>query len=301
MVRKSKRTCYIVSSWKIDISPLVYALEKRNVTITRAEHTSPQFSIADGIRDQIRDAEFVIGVLGRPQDNTNVYYEIGLAHGLDKRVLLFSTEPTLELPFNLEQLYIVRSALSNSDAIDFSIDQILSAPPLTEKRRSNKSKSTSKPLGNRATEFLNRLNNLSQSGAARQLEELVSDLLKACAVDVVAESLSKDTGADFAIWSDELEPTVGNPLIVEVKQTLEQKSDIANVGKEIAKYLTNTGRSWVILLYQNGIEAGNPIWTKLPPTVLVFRLDELILQLRDTSLPDVVRIRRNQIAHGGVS
>ncbi len=298
MPRKTKRTCYIVSSWKTDIGPILASLKERGVTVSRAELLSPGVSIAEGIRDQIRDADFVIGVLGRPQDDTNVFYEIGLAHGLDKRVLLFATDPHQKLPFDVEHHYIVRSALSNSDAIEFAIDQIFNAPPLTEKRRPPRSKSVSKPLGNRASDFLNRLSNLPTTRSARQLEGLVYDLLRACTVDVIAESEGRDIRADFAIWSDELEPLMGNPLIVEVKRTLGRKTDIAKTGNQIAKYLENASGVWALLLYQNGFEADHPSWTQLPPTVIAFRLDELIRQLRKRSLPEVVRKRRNQIVHG---
>lgn len=293
------RSCYLVSSWKTDVGPLRAALQNRGIRVSRADELPPGVAISEGIRDQIRDADFVIGVLGKAQFDANVFYEIGLAHGLDKRVILFATDTEQKLPFDIEHHYVVRSPLTNSIAVEFAIDQILNAPPPpSAKRRPSPPKERVKPLGERATKFLRRLDDLPSSGSGRNLEDLVNDLLNACGVDVVAEAVTKEIGADFAVWSDELDPILGNPLIVELKRTILRTSDVTNAGQQLGRYLAQSGGLWGLLLYQNGYDPDHPAWAELPPTVIAMRLDDLIRQLRRHSFPDVIRNRRNLLVHG---
>lgn len=298
MASKSKRSCYVVSSWKTDIRPIVDSLKKHGLTFSVADIHSPSVSIVDRIRNQIDAADFVIGIFGNPHEDTNVFYEIGLAHGLDKRVLIFATDPKAKLPFEVERLNIVRSDLSNSAAVDFAIDQLISAPPKSIKARPARPTSISKPLGRQASHLLERLNKLPETGSEYLLTELVNDLLHACKLDVIAESKVKDIGVDFAIWSDELEPFMGNPLIVEVKKKLGRKVEIVKAGDQLAKYLERASADWALLIYQLGVEEEDVAWNSLSPKVIPLRLDKLINRLRDQSLADVVRDRRNQVVHG---
>jgi hypothetical protein len=293
------RSCYLVSSLSTDVGPLRAALQNRGIRVSLADQLPPGVAIAEGIRDQIRDADFVIGVLGKVQFDANVFYEIGVAHGLDKRIILFATDTEQKLPFDIEHHYVVRSPLTNSIAIEFAIEQILNAPPLPNaKRRPSPPKERVKPLGERATKFLRRLNELPKSGSARRLEDLVNDLLNSCGVNVVTEAATKEIVADFAVWSDELDPILGNPLIVELKRTIRGTSDVTNAGQQLGRYLAQSGGLWGLLLYQNGIDPDHPAWVQLPPTVIAMRLDYLIRQLRTRSFTDVIRDRRNLLVHG---
>jgi len=241
----------------------------------------------------------VVGVLGETQFDANVFYEIGLAHGLDKRVILFATATDQRLPFDIEHHYIVRSPLTNSVAVDFAIDQILSAPPPSStKRRPSQPKELAKPLGSKATRFLRRLDDLAESRSERELEYLVHELLSAAGVDVVAEARSKNIAVDFAVWSDELEPFLGNPLIIELKRSLRRRVDVVKAGQQLSRYLSHSGGLWGLLLYHHGFDPDHPAWAELPPNVMAMRLEDLIRQLRGQSFPEALRRRRNLAIHG---
>ena len=300
MARKqpATRSCYLVSSRKTNVEPLRTVLNNHGVDVVRVDDLSPGVAIADAIRDQIRSADFVVGVLGKAEFDSNVFYEIGLAHGLDKRVILFATESSEQLPFDIEHHFVVRSPLHNSVAVEFAIDQILNAPPPKTTKRKSIPTPRVKPLGSKATKFLHRLDDLPTSGSGRKLEDLVYDLLNACGVDVVSESDTKDMGADFAVWSDELEPLLGNPLIIELKRTIRRKKDVENAGKQLNRYLLQSGGIWGLLLYQNGFDLDHSAWAALPPNVIPMRLDDLTRKLRTRSFPDVIRQRRNELVHG---
>ena len=60
--------------------------------------------LSDQIHSAIRRAEFVVADLTGA--NPNVLFEVGLALGLNKPVLLLSQGPTKEMPFDLQQLQV---------------------------------------------------------------------------------------------------------------------------------------------------------------------------------------------------
>jgi hypothetical protein len=293
-----KRSCYLVSSLETDLAPLLRVLRHKNIRVSTAENLAPGVSIAGEVRREIRDADFVIGVLSRSISDANVFYEIGVAYGLEKRILLFATRADEKLPLDLERHYVVRSPLANVEAVEFAINQLLNAPTPLPKRSTSRPKPRSKPLGRKATDFLKRFDDLPSSGSARALEDLVRDLLNACDLDVVSEATEKELRADFAVWSDELEPFVGNPLIIEVKSGLRSRSDIEKAGQQVRLYLEQIGGLWGLILYQAGSESRHEDWKAMPPHVFAIGVDNLIADLRGHSFPDVIRRRRNLLVHG---
>lgn len=76
------------------------ALEKLNIKCIRADNKISSGQLLDKIRIDIEKSRFVIVKVD--SDNLNVYFELGLAMGLDKDVLLVSEEDlVLQLPTDL--------------------------------------------------------------------------------------------------------------------------------------------------------------------------------------------------------
>lgn len=66
---------------------------------TRTESQEPNTPPAVAAQDLLRDSDFVIADITGA--NPNVMYEVGMAQGLGKRVLLLSSERSSALPFDL--------------------------------------------------------------------------------------------------------------------------------------------------------------------------------------------------------
>src|SRR5262245_34470394 len=88
-----------------------------------------------------------------------------------------------------------------------------------------------------------------------ELEALVADALREAGVDVLTTS-PRDQEADLAIWSDALQPFVGNPLLVEIKARLQGQRAVADAAQQLAKYVTAAGGLWGLLLYGAGAGGG---------------------------------------------
>ena len=291
--------CHLISSQKIEVTSLIRALQDKGVAVSRSDELSAGISIIHAIPERIFYSDFVVAVLSKPEFDANVYFEIGLAQGLGKRTLLFATEENQSVPFDHEHHYIVRSSLSNETAVEFAIEQIISAPPKSAQRaRGLPLDSRGKPLETESKYFLNRLNQIPTEDRGLLLEAFVADLLLACGVEVLSESSRKEKTADFAVWSDELEQTVGNPLVIEVKRALRSKSVIGEAGQQLSKYVANGRGNWGLLLYKDGRKPSSVARDILPPNIICLRLDELLEQLRNSSFSKVIKHHRNNLVHG---
>src|SRR5207245_1329120 len=63
----------------------------------------------------------------------------------------------------------------------------------------------------------------AQASPERQLEELVAQVFERWGAVVSRLREPSDRGVDMAVWIDDIESTIGNPLLVEVNKTLSRR------------------------------------------------------------------------------
>ena len=106
-----------------------------------------------------------------------------------------------------------------------------------------------------------------------------------------------ERGADFAVWSDVLQPFVGNPLIVEIKSPIQDKASAKRAVEQLTSYLDSSGARWALLLYGDGPASTASLWSTAPPNVLVMSVTEFLEALRVRAFPEVIRDLRNARVH----
>lgn len=124
-------------------------------------------------------------------------------------------------------------------------------------------------LGAQADLFLARIDQLLHSGGAQQFEKIIAEAIRGSGTDVVVESPERDRGADLAVWSDVLEPFVGNPLLVEVKMKIQTKAKAGEFFKQLSSYLGASDVRWALLLYGDGPAPEDRFWRSCPPNILL--------------------------------
>jgi hypothetical protein len=187
--------------------------------------------------------------------------------------------------------------LDNEEAIRFALDQLLSAPEPRKREPTTQTKPF-RGLGTRADDLIAALERSLATSDWRSVEEVVSDALRTSGADVVVTSPDRDIGADFAVWSDVLEPFVGNPLLVEVKARIRGKSEATRAVRQLASYVGASGSRWALLLYGEGPDLESQPWKGSAPNVLVLSLRSLLDTLRTQGFPELVRDLRNRRVHG---
>jgi hypothetical protein len=153
-------------------------------------------------------------------------------------------------------------------------------------------------LGSDADLIITSLRSALDANDRRGVERLVVQALRGAGADIVSEASNPDLGADIAVWSDALQPFIGNPLLIEVKSRI-GTDEIRRAADQLFTAVASSGGSWGLLLYGRGSEELSPSPRGLPPTILTSPIEELIQQLRTRSFAEVVRDLRNQRVHGG--
>lgn len=308
-----KKHCFISSASNVGLSVLREALAENGYdAIVPSDLDTSRRDRSELLREHLRRAELVVGIIPAGAAE-NVCYEVGLAYGLGKRVLLVVSPDRRELPFDLLSVVVVRTAPDNRAALSFAIEQIAQAPPPRVRAATTES-ALSTPPTKAVSDWLGRLAELQDAPDASEgqsrlgafharrgfaLEDLVGDILREMVgVDIVAEGPHPTRGWDFVLWSDRLEPFVGNPLAVEVKLKLPRgRSALQQLADRILSSLRGSNTIYVLLLYLDGPEPGL-VWQVLPANVLPLQLKSLIQALRNRSFEEVVRDLRNQRVHG---
>lgn len=286
------RKCFITAPAGSNLDVLSDALQRRAIQVIVPEQITLSGDLETAITEVIRNVDLVIGVLTRERRSEWTLFELGQAWALGKPILLFAPPNTSHLPSTLRRFLTVRANLSNREAIEFALDQLLAAPEPTPSQV--RQKSERRPLGASADRYLQGSFAMSTDVNPLALERLVADCLKEAGVDVLSMSQSKDGGADLAIWSDALQSFVGNPLLIEIKSRISDPRQGSNAAHVLARHVAAAGGAWGLLLYGSG-----PTELKsLPTNILALPVEALFSRLRTESFDDVVRDLRNRRVHG---
>jgi hypothetical protein len=286
------RNCFITAPAGSNLDVLSDALRQRAIHVVVPEQLPLDLDLETEITEVIRNVDLVIGVLTRERRSEWTLFELGQAWALGKRVLLFAPPNTSHLPSTLRRFLTVRANLSNREAIEFALDQLLAAPEPTQGRARPRSEKA--PLGASADRYLQGSLPMIADVNPFALERLVADGLKESGVDVLSTSQDRNGGADLAIWSDALQTFVGNPLLVEIKSKISGYRQGTDAALQLARHVAAAGGVWGLLLYGSG----PPELKSLPPNILALTIEALFSRLKTESFDDIVRDLRNRRVHG---
>lgn len=298
------RTCFISSSAQDDTRAIRDALIQRGVQVTdwRDQSFQAGTDFLSSLREGISNADLVVAVW--PPESSrklshgvrdNVIFELGLAMGMGKQAILFSPRYDDLIPSDLLGVQFLRTKLNNREAIDFAFDQILTARRLSPTH----SRFTKQAKPRRSVNlnlFHDELRNVLASGDGRALENVVARALRETGEEVVVESQSPDRGIDLVVWSDALQPSIQNPLLIEIKLKLDSREHTKRALLKAAETARSAGSNFVMLVYGKGPSEGHSIWLS-QPQVLPISADRLFDRLGQESLADIVLSLLNRRAY----
>lgn len=295
------KTCFISAPAGTPLGVLRASLQSRGLRVLVPHDLAAGADWASGIQKQLSQADLVIGVLTSARQSPWVLFELGQASALGRRIVLITPNNADPIPFALHHLLVLRIDLDNQEAIGFALDQLLAAPDPPKSGPTPQVKPPFGGLGSKADDLLAALDRLLAASNGQAIEQVVADALRSSGTDLVVTSPNRTIGADFAVWSDVLEPFVGNPLLIEVKSRIRGKTDATRAVRQLASYLGASGSRWALLLYGDGPDSEGQAWSASPPNVLVLSLRSLLEALRSQAFPEVVRDLRNRRVHGSSS
>ncbi len=241
--------------------------------------------------------DLVVGILDRDRRSDWTLFELGQAWANNRRILLLAPKGTAEhIPSGLKGITTVRASASNREAIEFALDQLLAAPDRSHEFK-GRVMSSSRTLGRRADEILVEARAAITNGEGRRLEVLVEQALREAGVEALASEPGNDRGVDLAVWSDALQPSIGNPLLIEIKTRIVNPDAARRSAAQLFKHLAAAGTRWGLLLYGQGPTTG-VLQHAVPQSVLVLSVEELLSGMRLRTFAEVVNDLRNRQVHG---
>jgi hypothetical protein len=291
------KTCFVSAPRGIPLEVLRESLLAHDIRPLIPQELAAGTDWASELQHQLVQADLVVGILPTGRQSAWVLFELGQAWALGRRILVIAPPGSEPVPSTLQRLLVLQISPDNRQAIDFALDQLLSAPPESQTTQIRKP-FESRGLGEQADLLLARLDHLLHSGAGQEFEKVIAEAIKGSGTDVVVESPDRDRGADLAVWSDVLEPFVGNPLLIEVRLKIKTKATASTIFKQLSSYMGASSTRWALLLYGEGPPPDDRFWAACPPNILLMPAHSLLETLRTRGFPEIIRDLRNRRVHG---
>jgi hypothetical protein len=291
------RSCFISAIAGTNLQTLREVLAEKGVEVVVPEGSPSGSDWPTELTSIISRVDLVIGVLTQEERWSWVLFELGQAIALKRQVILFAPPPIKIFPPDLQRFLVVRAGLKNRGAISFAVDQVLAAPPATARYRELKP-SERRYLGPQADRFLHEIRWAIEKQDWQLVELTTREALKLSGVDVISQVAISNRDVDLAIWSDALQPTMGNPLLVEVKGRLLDVDTARKAAQQLSILTTAAGTEWGLLLYGDTSIIEDGLRFATPPNVLVLSLTSLFEQMKTRPFAEIVKDLRNRRVHG---
>ena len=299
MEKKRFARCFITAPADLNTSTIINLFKKKGISASDF-YSLGVSSTSTSVESEIIRANFVVAILSSLYSNQNVLYELGLARGLKKPILIIAIDDC-PIPYFLKGNVYLRANLMDSDILSFKIDQFL----LKQKNASKKSivtenpslKGTPKHTKQYLLHIKNKLKSLSPEATGNEFSNFLGEFFRNQGF-VVESSGGSDIGADMSIWVDSLEKTLGNPILVETKYGLISEVRLRQSEMQLREFLAKSNLRSGILVYldKSGRDFGSSKFTF--PLVIRFEVFDLIEKLTKEPLDSLLLKERNKIAHG---
>ena len=284
----TRRTCFISAPAEADTTILQNILDERGLSVLIEQgDVKADLSLGKNLLNAIVSSDFFIGVLQAGVDNSMVYYEIGIANGTGRRTLIFTSPSIKNSVKNIKGSLYMRVAMDNREGMEFAIDQVIKAPEIEPKVEQTE-KPKNKPIGKIAKDLLAELSKPESTWGAHP-EDAVIQAIGSSGVNVLVRSKYWDSGADMALWADELEGSVGNPLLIEVKQHISGSTSITRLANQLDSYLESSNAGWLLLLYLKGPEEDSDVWKQFPDSVIHLPVPKFLKYFEESNLVEIVK------------
>jgi hypothetical protein len=270
-------------------------LERRGIeSFTADELDLPGRPLSEILQEGMARADIVVGVLGAGGSADNVFFELGFAQALGKRILVLASGEAPLSGWASPGIPYVRADPSNPHAVEFALDQLLRVglPPASE----GVTVRHTRPLGRTAESLLARLTSASTVNAGEVLEEVVIDALRQTGIETASRSGARQDGTAVAVWSEDFEPWVNNPLLIETRVALNSRADAEAATLGLLRAMGVSGVRWALLIYLHSDV--NPAEVIGAPNILAISAEGFLRSLETLSLGELVRKLRNKRVHG---
>jgi hypothetical protein len=295
------RSCFVVAPTGAPVGPFLELLRSRRFEpFFISDFLTSRNKEAPKVRTAFRSVDFVIGLLfsGRPLESA--FFELGIALGLAKPTIIFADlNTTIGDVFG--GIEIRRMNLSQFSELIPAIEQFLRPEPASlafkpayVRDASTFRLRTRRPPHEQLKAAIKALRDTEKSAgiiSAGQLEAEIARAFASSAGVTAIRAPRLDTISyrpDLALWIDSVQKEIGNPIAVEIKTALDERS-LAGVSSEVSAGLDSVGATAGIIVHTGpSLNRPNHI-VQVSPLILIFSVDELTQLLEEGTFAAVLK------------
>lgn len=306
-----RQSCFVIAPAGIEIAQLLEALRRSRFEpffisdfLLSGEHSASQ------IRSAFKSVDFVIVLLFQGRALENVFFELGFALGVGRPIFVFS-DYHVKLPEafrGLQVHYLHPNALVETvvstvahlwEPVAVSDVRGADAPrvasPIAKGPRVPREKLRTALDGLRSA-----YENSVGFPAGQQFQAQLTDVFASAGATVVEgppRSRRRDHVPDLALWIDDVQKVIGNPIAVEIKSPLYEE-DLDDAITRLAASLPSIGAKAGILIHDNPhLRQRHPV-IRTAPLIFLFSVPELIEVLENKTFASTLKNLRNSAVHG---
>jgi len=301
-VRQSKpTTCFV--SFSPDSSRL--ALELIDVLdgmgIEGAYHDElASHEISREVLSAIEAADFICAVTGAQPADAQVAFELGLALGLGKPVLLL-TKTGSDIGYDLAgRIQVVRTKSGHIDEVRRDVSRFVKHVRLKPTKDSNDE--TSLNQQGQLQGELSHLRGIKDVALRRRsLTGLVAEAFEQQGAEVLREGgVGRAAEYDLLVWSDPLVSELGGPIIVECKYYAGGTGSVLvnarHAFNQLASFVESSSAKVALLVYDHDRPNHLTLTEYETPQALAFSIDDFVMAIEAGHLADEIRRKRARAA-----
>jgi hypothetical protein len=284
MTKRLAKKCFIIRDSRADVTRLRNALRARRVSeLDPGSLASVAEPLWESVQALVREADFCCAVLSGAPPPSALMFELGLAYGANKPVLILKqgdlNKAEVALPF-------AASYVADYEALEVHLDAFL------QHGIAIRAKPTIKKRPHTALKL--ELPDYDATTAPGQvLERLVARAFKAEGVPVWQDD--RDVGTDIAAWAQPL----GGALLVEVKTAPRASEWIAQAQIRLQRAVLERAAVAGVLVYWSPGERRDPEVSAGPPLLITISAEDVVELANKGELLRTVTQLRNAFVHGG--
>lgn len=287
--------CYLSYTYGQNIRIIKNILNENQIEVEDFIDLKSGQLLIDGISDKIERSDFVFAVY---DDNPNISFEIGIAYKSKKPIFLILPEEidNFPSPSYLNGTTYTYTTLQDYNKINYNLQLFLKQIPT--KLKSKKKTDTKKKKSNLLPKtYLNTLNQIKRLNE-KEFETYVSNIFQALKIDAFAQNVenNNEIRADLALWLDDVNSLIGNPILVEIKKTNSPRilrKAIKILSTSVQKYNSKCA----LLIYDDSDGSALPQIYSKDQYVLLTGIQNFIEKLTKNNLSNVLAELRNENIH----
>lgn len=275
---------------------LVSILNQLNVNVINNQKAFFTDNATKTLNKYISKADVSIALIDK-NTNNNVAFELGIAFGLQKRIIVIGQEQSLL--YSSGEFFWIKAFLTDETVLRFQLGAYFSnLTSKVVKKTYKRSKQNSEII------FASKLINGQARGSLLEL-----NLLQAFQESVEVTSIIQDPRMidrevqgraiyipDFAIWTKNFPTPVESPIIIELKSRSILSINYNNVVERLLYYAIKSGAQTGLLLIDQETKMDIEV-LHLYPFIVSLSVDKCKQLLRAGQLVSTLQYERNQYAH----